>query len=128
VLKAADRHARAADAYKAALQLQPDHPTAHYKLASVLKQLGKHQAAAHHYRCEHVQQHNNCWHLTSAWFSWLNANTVHKQQYRTCRWFHLEQRSPAAVDSSASCLRLIEPAQNIARTLLLLLLQGAVAA
>jgi Tfp pilus assembly protein PilF len=56
VLKAADRHVHAAEAYKAALQLQPDHPTAHYKLASVLKQLGKHKAAAHHYRCECIMQ------------------------------------------------------------------------
>ena len=50
VLKRADRDARAADVYKAVLKLKPDHPQANYKLAGVLKALGKHEAAADQYR------------------------------------------------------------------------------
>lgn len=50
VLKRADREARAADVYRAVLALQPDHPQAHYKLAGVLKQLGRREAAAEEYR------------------------------------------------------------------------------
>jgi predicted Zn-dependent protease len=50
VLKAAERPARAAEAYRAALSLQPRHPTANYKLGSVLKQLGRLQAAADAFR------------------------------------------------------------------------------
>lgn len=50
-LKSAGRLAGSADMYRAVLKLQPDHPAAHYKLGSVLRQLGQQEAAAEAYRC-----------------------------------------------------------------------------
>lgn len=49
-LKSAGQVARSAEVYRSVLQLQPDHPTAHYKLGSVLRNLGKHEEAADAYR------------------------------------------------------------------------------
>jgi hypothetical protein len=51
VLKSAGQPARSAEVYGSVLQLQPHHPTAHYKLGSVLRHMGKHEAAAEAYRC-----------------------------------------------------------------------------
>lgn len=50
-LKELERPARAADVYARALAVAPDHPKAHYKLAMVLRQLGRNQAAVEHFRC-----------------------------------------------------------------------------
>jgi Flp pilus assembly protein TadD len=50
ILKRQHRPARATEVYRSLLQLQPDHPTAHYKLASVLQQQGRYEAAAEEYR------------------------------------------------------------------------------
>jgi Flp pilus assembly protein TadD len=50
-LKSAGQPGRAVDVYKSLLQLQPDHPTAHFKLGSVLRHMGRHEAAAEAYRC-----------------------------------------------------------------------------
>jgi predicted TPR repeat methyltransferase len=49
-LKSADQPARSAEMYRSVLQLQPHHPTAHYKLGSVLRHMCKHEAAAEAYR------------------------------------------------------------------------------
>lgn len=50
-LKSAGQAGRSADVYRSVLQLQPNHPTAHYKLGSVLRHMmGKHEAAAEAYR------------------------------------------------------------------------------
>lgn len=50
VLKRADRNVQAAEVYKAVLKINPNHSQAHYKLAGILKTLGKHEAAADQYR------------------------------------------------------------------------------
>lgn len=50
-LKSAGQPGRSAEVYSSVLQLQPHHPTAHYKLGSVLRHMGKHEAAAEAYRC-----------------------------------------------------------------------------
>ena len=50
-LKELERPARAADAYARALALAPGHPKAHFKLAMVLRQLGRGAQAAEHFRC-----------------------------------------------------------------------------
>lgn len=49
-LKSAGQPARSVEVYKAVLQLQPNHQTAHYKLGSVLRHMGKLEAAAESYR------------------------------------------------------------------------------
>lgn len=49
-LKEAGAPARAAGAYAAAVALAPEHPKAHFKLAMVLKQLGRRERAAEHFR------------------------------------------------------------------------------
>lgn len=61
-LKSAGQPARAVDVYKSLLQLQPDHPTAHFKLGSVLRHMGRHEAAAEAYRCACTYTHMcACW-------------------------------------------------------------------
>lgn len=49
-LKSAGQLGRSAEAYRSVIQLQPHHKTAHYKLGSVLRQMGKLEAAAEAYR------------------------------------------------------------------------------
>lgn len=61
-LKSAGQLARAAEVYQSVLQLQPSHKTAHYKLGSVLRQLGKHDAAAEAYRWDQPL-HRHCLHF-----------------------------------------------------------------
>ena len=56
-LKSAGQPGRAVDVYKSLLQLQPDHPTAHFKLGSVLRHMGRHEAAAEAYRCACIYTH-----------------------------------------------------------------------
>lgn len=49
-LKSAGQPARSVEVYKSVLQLQPNHQTAHYKLGSVLRHMGKLEAASQSYR------------------------------------------------------------------------------
>ena len=50
-LKELDRTAAAAEAYTRALELAPDHPRAHFKLAMALRAMGRMGRAAEHFRC-----------------------------------------------------------------------------
>lgn len=49
-LKEVGRPARAADAYARAVELAPTHPRAHFKLAMALRQAGRRERAAEHFR------------------------------------------------------------------------------
>ena len=50
-LKELDRPARAAEAYARAAALEPRHPKVHFKLAMVLRQLGRREGAVERFRC-----------------------------------------------------------------------------
>jgi Flp pilus assembly protein TadD len=51
VLKQSNRSAATAEAYGKVVALQPDHPSAHYKRATVLRHLGRRRQAADCLRC-----------------------------------------------------------------------------